>query len=206
MKQFTALSGAAVILLFLAVSSPLVAAFENYQNNIPNGRTVVRNGQTWPGVGHENRAGGGARNPFGAAFAAAGRSWTSELCQADTDGDGFTNGQELGDPSCTWTAGGTPSRTTGISHPGYADSTPTTTNAAGTTLAPGATTTAAPGATPSPPTSPAAGAVGVGVALLAAAAASSSLEPPRTSKRAGSSSSGQLPHTVAVSCSSIAVG
>ena len=176
MKQFTALSGTAVILLLLAVSAPFVAAFENYQNNIPNGRTVVRNGQTWPGVGHENRAGGGARNPFGAAFAAAGRSWTSALCQADTDGDGFTNGEELGDPSCTWTAGGTPSRTTGISHPGYADSTPATsapatTNAVGTTLAPGATTTAAPGGTPAPTTSPAAHVVTVGMALLAAAAA-----------------------------------
>jgi hypothetical protein len=34
-------------------------------------------------------------------FAAAGHAWTKELCQADSDGDGFSNGQELGDPQCT---------------------------------------------------------------------------------------------------------
>lgn len=35
------------------------------------------------------------------AFAAAGHKWTRELCKADSDGDGFTNGQELGDLDCT---------------------------------------------------------------------------------------------------------
>lgn len=35
------------------------------------------------------------------AFAAAGHKWTPELCKADSDGDGFTNGQELGDLDCT---------------------------------------------------------------------------------------------------------
>lgn len=34
------------------------------------------------------------------AFAAAGHVWTKELCQADSDGDGATNGAELGDPNC----------------------------------------------------------------------------------------------------------
>lgn len=34
-------------------------------------------------------------------FAAAGHAWTQELCQADSDGDGYSNGQELGDPGCT---------------------------------------------------------------------------------------------------------
>jgi hypothetical protein len=41
-------------------------------------------------------------------FAAAGYTWTRELCQADDDGDGFSNGAELGDPDCrvrtTWCA------------------------------------------------------------------------------------------------------
>lgn len=35
------------------------------------------------------------------AFEAAGYKWTPELCNADSDMDGFTNGQELGDPTCT---------------------------------------------------------------------------------------------------------
>ena len=33
-------------------------------------------------------------------FKAAGFKWTAELCKKDSDGDGFTNGQELGDPNC----------------------------------------------------------------------------------------------------------
>lgn len=35
--------------------------------------------------------------------------WTVDLCQKDSDGDGKTNGEELGDPNCTWIAGSTPS-------------------------------------------------------------------------------------------------
>lgn len=41
-------------------------------------------------------------------FAKAGHTWTAELCKMDSDGDGVSNGQELGDPKCTvrgWQAG-----------------------------------------------------------------------------------------------------
>ena len=48
----------------------------------------------------------------------AGFSWTSTLCNADSDGDGQTNGEELGDPDCVWREGTQPAMTTGISHPG----------------------------------------------------------------------------------------
>jgi len=51
-------------------------AFSNYQIQIPNGQSVVRNGADWQGVGHVSSFGGGARNAFGQAFAAAGRTWT----------------------------------------------------------------------------------------------------------------------------------
>ena len=27
------------------------------------------------------------------------------MCEKDSDGDGWTNGQELGDPDCTWRPG-----------------------------------------------------------------------------------------------------
>lgn len=33
-----------------------------------------------------------AFSPFGQAFADAGQKWTKELCMADSDGDGVTNG------------------------------------------------------------------------------------------------------------------
>jgi len=63
-------------------------------------------------------------NSFGAAFQAAGFQWTAQLCQADTDGDGLTNGQELGDPCCLWSEGDTPSEymhSWKPSHPGFKD-------------------------------------------------------------------------------------
>jgi hypothetical protein len=52
------------------------------------------------------------------AFAAAGHKWTPELCKADSDGDGFTNGQELGDLDCTVRLSllGLPTRGGGGSH------------------------------------------------------------------------------------------
>ena len=54
---------------------------------------------------HVNARGGGARNAFGRSFAAANNSWTANLCNQDSDGDGFTNGAELGDPDCMWRRG-----------------------------------------------------------------------------------------------------
>lgn len=42
------------------------------------------------------------------------------MCELDSDGDGKSNGMELGDPSCSWTAASDnfPERLTGITHPG----------------------------------------------------------------------------------------
>ena len=61
---------------------------------------------------HLNRFGGGPRTDFGeAVFAKIGGSsgvvpfWDSILAGQDSDGDGATNGQELGDPDGTWTVG-----------------------------------------------------------------------------------------------------
>ena len=92
---------------------------QSYQSRIPNAEKVTGcDGAAWPGVGHARNAGGGARNPFGEAFAAAGYQWTAALCQADSDGDDRTNGQELGDPSCLWNEGSMPQFDKGITHPG----------------------------------------------------------------------------------------
>ncbi|KAG6623494.1 Cleavage induced conserved protein [Phytophthora cinnamomi] len=86
-----------------------------YVTRIPNGANV-------PGIkalGHVDSTGEeSARNVFGIAFEEAGTEWTKELCEADSDEDGQTNGQELGDPCCVWVEGGTPQWTDGVSHPG----------------------------------------------------------------------------------------
>lgn len=63
---------------------------------------------------------GGARNLFGLAVearVAAGSEaafWSSELAALDSDGDGFTNGEELGDPD----GDGIPTSGIQIAHPG----------------------------------------------------------------------------------------
>lgn len=46
--------------------------------------------------------------------------WTKDLCQKDSDGDGVSNGEELGDPNCEWQRGGTPQRAA-KSHPGVCE-------------------------------------------------------------------------------------
>jgi hypothetical protein len=51
------------------------------------------------------------------AFAQAGHTWTAALCALDSDGDGKTNGEELGDPTCVWTQGATPTGAA-TGHPG----------------------------------------------------------------------------------------
>lgn len=68
-----------------------------------------------------------ARTPFGfdAEVTLDGRDvdW-SKLYNLDSDGDGFSNGRELGDPCGAWQRGRTPERTTGISNPGDRSSVP----------------------------------------------------------------------------------
>ncbi|XP_067661768.1 tyramine beta-hydroxylase-like [Haliotis asinina] len=101
----------------------VIYGYGGYRDRIPNGHNLTHpcvRGEMWPGVGHVNPAGGGARNQFGVDFANQGRTWAN-VCNMDSDGDGMTNGQELGDPQCIWTPGATPTRTEYLTHPGYCD-------------------------------------------------------------------------------------
>jgi len=93
-------------LLVSAAVCVVVLAHPAYKTLIPNGSNVLNpcDGSAWPGVGHQNPAGTGARNQFGIDFAAANHTWTLALCRLDSDGDGKTNGEELGDANCNWTA------------------------------------------------------------------------------------------------------
>jgi hypothetical protein len=121
---------------------------------VPNG------GQLGQSLGH---SGGTARNAFGQAFDMAGRQWTTSLCNADSDGDGESNGQELGDPKCVWSLGNTPTRTDAITYPGDASS-----------VGSGASAPSAPSAdTTSGPDAPARSAAPSSTRTAAAAAAAS---------------------------------
>ncbi|KAG6574764.1 Cleavage induced conserved protein [Phytophthora cinnamomi] len=113
--------------LFVVATIALAAFFaseaeasKKYVKLVPNGANVPNT----PAIGHTDGTGDdSATNSFGDAFAEADYTWTKDLCEADSDGDGQTNGQELGDPCCEWAVGGTPQWTTGVSNPGDASST-----------------------------------------------------------------------------------
>ncbi|GLE01938.1 hypothetical protein PINS_up010776 [Pythium insidiosum] len=103
----------------IALLSAVTSAEPQYLALIPNGYNV-KNGVA---IGHKWGGRGGPTTDFGTAFALTHR-WTVELCKADSDGDGQTNGQELGDPCCEWKNDGDPVRySTGLSNPGDASST-----------------------------------------------------------------------------------
>jgi hypothetical protein len=74
---------------------------------------------------HLSAGGGGTRNGFGnAVFSKIGSSsspfWDASFASMDSDGDGFTNGEELGDINGDFSL----DRSTGISNPGNASSLP----------------------------------------------------------------------------------
>jgi hypothetical protein len=74
---------------------------------------------------------GGPRNKFGQTVENGylnGNNvvWSPALANIDSDGDGFTNGQELQDPNGLWTAGATqPGDLNKVTNPGNANSFPT---------------------------------------------------------------------------------
>ncbi len=96
--------------------APDVEARGNYLNLIPSGSGNARGCD----VCHNSADAGGRRNPFGEAFgdttAGRGGRWTTALAMMDSDGDGASNGEELGDPMGRWSQGDAP--TTYVSNPG----------------------------------------------------------------------------------------
>ncbi|XP_033749196.1 uncharacterized protein LOC117333888 [Pecten maximus] len=72
-----------------------VHGYSSFQTSIPNGVNVLSpcdDTTPWPGVGHE--AMGGSVEPHSV--------------RDGSDGDGISNGAELGDPNCDWTPGSNP--------------------------------------------------------------------------------------------------
>jgi hypothetical protein len=92
-----------------------VHGLPTYVSQLPNGSKI----SGVKALGHLNPMGGGATNQFGEDFEQNEFQWSAELCLKDSDGDGMTNGEELGDPCCTWTPGTDfQLRNIALSHPG----------------------------------------------------------------------------------------
>ncbi|GBG23868.1 Nitrate reductase NADH [Hondaea fermentalgiana] len=84
----------------------------------------IPNGRAFPAAGHSEGVGGGPLSPFGIDFLACDGQWSACLCGRDSDGDGETNGMELGDPCCVWQPDDDfpPQRRDQLSDPSRADS------------------------------------------------------------------------------------
>ncbi|XP_064617721.1 homeobox protein OTX1-like [Liolophura sinensis] len=100
----------AITLAVAPVRPAHVSCHSKYMDSIPNGHKVPNPkspGSYWEAVGHTTPDDGDGYNSFG---------------EMDSDGDGKTNGAELGDPNCEWSPGSTPAGPA-TGHPGYRDST-----------------------------------------------------------------------------------
>ncbi len=133
---FTALPLLAVAISFLTASP--AHAFEPFALLVPCRATAVNTvGTERPCITCHNNPDGGSGcmtppcfNPFGMAFDANGRLWDATLAAGDADGDGYTNGEELGDPMGVWRAGMAALGTCGCaSRPGFPALTPGDTDA-----------------------------------------------------------------------------
>lgn len=96
---------------------------------------------------HINEGGGGTRNTFGKTvessfLSSPGSSgnvvWGPDLAAIDSDGDGFTNGEELQDPNGTWIQGQpAPGNASLVTNPGNANSKPDPTSVFENSVIPG---------------------------------------------------------------------
>jgi hypothetical protein len=83
-----------------AIAAALVGALHSTAAHSEN-RFKVPNGEA-NSISTGHAGGDGA---FRWSFSDAGHVWTKQLCEMDTDGDGQSNGLELGDPCCLWSIG-----------------------------------------------------------------------------------------------------
>ncbi|CCI48345.1 unnamed protein product [Albugo candida] len=90
-------AGILAVVLVTIVRYNKTEALPKFVNRIPNGDQI----EGTQAAGHENEEGGGPLNSFGKDFRDGGLAWTKRLCELDSDHDGATNGEELGDPCCS---------------------------------------------------------------------------------------------------------
>lgn len=112
----------------ILLSSVTARAFEPFALQVPCRATATNSvGTVRPCITCHNNPDGGSgcdtppcQNAFGMAFDLNGKVWDADLAMMDSDGDGYTNGEELGDPEGTWTVGmASPSLCDCASPPGW---------------------------------------------------------------------------------------
>jgi hypothetical protein len=121
--RWIAIGSAILIITGIAVSRPQFATSPRVPNiaNVPGNQTACQ-------TCHVNSTGGPPWNAFGeqvrSNLTSGQPDWT-KIFNLDADGDGFTNGHELGDPDGKWTPGSVnPTPNSLVTHPGKADSKP----------------------------------------------------------------------------------
>lgn len=88
------------ILLFLTLTT--VHSHETYRDKVPNGKNSPGGCDAW---GHSTCTSGSSGSVHGSRVIGASGSWTLDKCKEDSDGDLYSNGEELGDACCYgWTA------------------------------------------------------------------------------------------------------
>jgi hypothetical protein len=119
-------------ILSVVVTLPLVAA-RFFLARMPNAAHIPCintepgcHGQpTCESFGHHDCFPGRPINAFGYLYKLDPTGlWSLDKCLADSDGDGWSNGDEMGDPCCVWQYGEEPPVHVGISSPSHAVSTP----------------------------------------------------------------------------------
>ena len=115
-----ALAVIASLIYFIAIPE-VTNAFGSYLANIPNSGVNSCNtchGPMGPGSATSN-------NAFKNGFASNNHAWNAAFAALDSDGDGFTNGEELQDPTGAWTMGAmNPGNSALVSSPSDANSLP----------------------------------------------------------------------------------
>jgi len=114
-------------MLLVPISGPVHASEKaEFEEKVPNGDVFEC------GTCHEGKNKDGHWNAFGEAVdlvvsgqnTARAIDWLA-LCVLDSDGDGWTNGEELLDPDCVWEVGNqNPGQAASVTHPGDANDFP----------------------------------------------------------------------------------